>query len=74
VVFGRVGSGDQNGIGFFNTTNRIGHGTASECCGQTGHSGRMSETCAVIDIVGFKHRPGKFLGDVIFLIGDTGRG
>ena len=28
----------------------------------------------MIDTIGFKHRPGKFLGNVIFLIGDAGRG
>ena len=74
MVFGGIGAGDQNDIGLFNTIDGIGHGTAAKRCGQTGHSGRMSETGAVIDAVGFKHRPGKFLGNVIFLVGDSGRG
>ena len=28
----------------------------------------------MIDTIGFKHRPGKFLGNVIFLVGDASRG
>ena len=33
----------------------------------------MSETCTVIDAVGFENRPGEFLGDVVFLVGNSGR-
>jgi hypothetical protein len=38
MIFGGVGSGDQNHLGILDVTDGVGHGTASECCGQTGHS------------------------------------
>jgi len=48
----------------------IGHGATSKCCGQTDHSGRMSEPGTVIHIVGPDHCSGKFLNQVIFFIGN----
>ena len=74
MVFGGVGPGNQDHIGFFDIADGICHGATAECCGQTGHGGGMSEPGAMIDIVGFKNRPGKFLGNIIFFIGDPGGG
>ena len=71
MVLRGVGAGDQDDLRLFDVPDGVGHGTASERCGQTGHSGRVSETRAVIDIVGSDHRPCEFLGKVVFLVGDS---
>ena len=69
MVFGGVGSGDQDDIGFFDVADGVRHSAASECCSQTGYGGRMSEPGAMINVVGFQHPPSKFIGDVILFIG-----
>ena len=74
MVFRGVGAGDQDDVGLLDIGDGVGHRATSERCGQTGHGGAVSETGAVIDVVGLEHRPGEFLGDVVFLVGDPGRG
>ena len=73
MIFSRVGPGDQNGIGFFDAADGIGHCSASERGGQTGHRRAVSETGAVIDIIGLQYSPAEFIGQVVFLIADPGR-
>ena len=72
MVFSGIGSGNQNHLGLFNITDGVGHRSTAEGCGQTGHSGGMSEAGTVVDIVGFQHRPGEFVGDIILFIADAG--
>ena len=72
VVLGCVGSRDQNNVGIFNIADWVCRGATSKTRGQTGHCGRVSETGAVIDIVGLYYRPGEFLKQVVLLIGDPG--
>ena len=74
MVFRRVGSRRQDDIGEFDLLDGVRHCTASECGGQTGHRHGVSETGAVIDIVGADHRAHEFLEEVVFLIGAAGRG
>ncbi len=71
MIFCGIGTGDDDHISGFNIGDGIGHCTTAECRGQTGHSRAMSEPSAMIDIVGLQHRPGKFMGDVVLLIGDS---
>ena len=64
-----IGPDDENAPGIFDLANRICHRPASESGGQTCHRGRMSETGAVINVVGADHRSGEFLCQIILLIG-----
>ena len=73
MVFSGVGAGQQNHVRLFNIPDCVCHRSASECRGQTGHSGGMSETRAMIDIVCFNRRPCEFLHNVVFLIRYPGR-
>ena len=66
MVLGGVGAGDQDHIGVFDIGDGVRHCATSESCGQTGHGGAMSETGAMVDVVGFKHRPGEFLSNDSF--------
>ena len=74
MVFRGIGAGDEDDIGLLDIGDGVCHGATSECCGQTGHGGAMSEPGAMIDVVRLEHRPGKLVGDVVFFIGDAGRG
>ena len=73
MIFSGIGSDNQNQIRLFNILDGVCHCATSESCGQTGHGGRMSETGAVIDIIGLKYRPYEFLGDIILFVGHPGR-
>ena len=68
-----VGAAGKNEIRIGDLTDGIGHGAASECCRQTGDSRSVSETGAVIDVVGTKHRAGELVQQIVFLIGAAGR-
>ena len=72
MILRGIGACRQNQVGIFNFVNRISHCTAAECGGQTGHRDGVSETGAVIDIVGADYRPHEFLEQIIFFIGATG--
>ena len=50
----------------------ISHRSASECLGQTGHCGGVSETGTVVYIIGPDYRPGELLQEIILLIGALG--
>jgi hypothetical protein len=41
-----------------NIVHRVGHSAGTEGSGQTGHSAGVSETGAMIDVVGPNHLPG----------------
>src|SRR5690554_2409882 len=68
-----VGTGNQEGICRHSIVDAVGHGAATQYSGQTGHGGSVSETSAMVYIIGAHHRPGKLLRQVIFLVGTTGR-
>jgi len=68
VVFGGVGSDGEDAARSRDVGYGIGHGAAAEARGQTGHSGRVSETGTVVDTVCAQNRPGKFLHQVVFLV------
>ena len=72
VSLGGVGANSQDTGGITNFTDGVGHCPAAEGCGQTGHGGGMSETGTVVNIVGAQHRPGKFLDDIVVLVGALG--
>jgi hypothetical protein len=74
MVFGGVGAGDEDDVGLSDVGDGVGHRATSECCGQTGHGGAVSETGAMVDVVRLQHRPGEFVGDIVFFVGDPGRG
>jgi hypothetical protein len=58
---GGVGTNSQNCRSAAKFADRVRHGSTPDCGGQTGHSGSMSETCAVIDIVGAHYGPCELL-------------
>jgi len=64
-----VAADHKDADGVFDFFDGIGHGSASECCGKTCHSGGVSESGAVVHVIGAYGRTGKFLGQVIFLVG-----
>ena len=68
MVLGGVGSSNENDVRCFDVADGVRHGTTSECCSQTGYGGGMSEPGAMIDVVGFQHRPCKLIGDIILLV------
>jgi formate/nitrite transporter FocA (FNT family) len=52
----------------------IGHCTTSECCPQTGDSNGVSETGAMVHIIGTYCCSHKFLGQIIFFVGNPSGG
>ncbi len=74
VSFSRVRAGDQEDIGFHNVPNGVGHRSRANGRGQTGHAAAVSETGAVVDIIGANDRPGQFLEQVVFFVGAFGGG
>ena len=56
-----VRANDKNAVSVSKFRDGVGHGTAAERCGQTGHGGGMSETGTVVYIIGTYHRPRQFL-------------
>ena len=71
---GGIGTDDKDAVCLFQFGNGIGHGSTSKGCGKTCHSRGVSETGAVIHAVCAHPGPGKFLHQIVFLIGDLGRG
>jgi hypothetical protein len=71
---GGVGADDENAVGLLELLDGVGHRPTSECCGKTCHGGAVSESGAVIDVVGADCRPGEFLQQVVLLVGHLGRG
>ena len=69
VILRRVGARGEDHVGKLDLVHGVRHGTAAEGGGQPGHRGAVSETRAVIDIVGPDRRPHEFLEDVVVLVG-----
>ena len=67
-----VRANDKYAVSVSDFSDGVGHGAAAECCDQTGHGRRMSETGAMVDIVGADNGPGKFLHQVVFFVGAFG--
>src|SRR4030042_2875474 len=63
-----VTTDDQDAIGPFDFADGIGHGTAAETGGQTGHRGRMSETGTVVYVICLHDHTGEFLCQIIFFV------
>src|SRR4030042_4947319 len=72
MVLGGVSSDSQDTLSISNLGYRVGHSAAAEACGQTGHSGRVSEAGTVVDVVSAHHRPGELLENEIVLVGALG--
>ena len=68
VAFGGIGADDKNAVALPEFRDGVGHSSAAERCDQTGHGGGMSETGAVVHIVGADNCPGKLLHQVVFLV------
>ena len=65
---GSVGTNGENAGSLTDFYNRVGHCSATEGGGQTGHRGAMSETGTVIDIIRPQHRPREFLDNIVVLV------
>ncbi len=72
VTFSGVCSCCENKVCIGNFSYAVGHSTASKGCRQTGDSGSVSETGAVVDTVGTEHRPGEFVHEIVFFVCATG--
>ena len=70
----RVTADHQKEIGLtiFGVGDGVGHRPASKRDGQTGHRGSVSESGAVIDIVGSDRCPHEFLHQIVFFVGRPG--
>ena len=69
MVLSSVGPDHEKATHILDFINGISHCSAAERGHQTGDRGGVSETGAVVDIVGTNHHPSKLLHEVIFLIG-----
>ncbi len=74
MVLGGVGAGDQEALGLLEIRDGVRHCAGTECCGQTGHGGAVSESGAVIDVVGADHRAHKFLEEIVLFVRTSRRG
>ena len=72
MPFGGIAAYDKDTSRLPNLIDGIGHGTATETGGQTGHRRGMSEAGTVVQIVSLHHRAGEFLSQVILLVGAFG--
>ncbi len=68
VSLSGIGTDSQDTLCTLEIAYRVGHCSTAERCGQTGHSGGMSETGTVVDIVGTQYRPGEFLHDIVVFV------
>ena len=73
VGFGGVGPDDEEGVVELDLAEGVGHRGASERCGQTGHSGSVSGSCAVVQVVGAHHHPDELLHQPVVFVGAAGR-
>ena len=74
MVFVGVGADHQDAIGIFQFADGIGHRSGTERRGQPGHGGAVSETGAVIDVIGADPGAQQLLHQVIFFVGGPGGG
>src|SRR4030066_625030 len=68
-----VTTDDQDAIGSFDFAHGIGHSTAAETGGQTGHRGRMSETGTVVYVICLHDHTSEFLCHIILFVSTLGR-
>ena len=73
MILGGVGAGNQNEVGFLDTVDGVGHCPAPNAAARPATVELVSETGAMIHIVG-AHPPGKFLGHIVFFVGKAGGG
>ena len=64
VALGHVGADGEDGVGLVHVLERIGHCASSDLSSQTGYGGSVSGSTTVIDMVGSKPGPYKFLHGV----------
>ena len=73
VRFGGVRPDDEEHVVELDLADGVGHRGASERCGQTGHGGSVSGSCAVVQVVGAHHHPDELLHQPVVLVGAAGR-
>ncbi|GAF84090.1 unnamed protein product, partial [marine sediment metagenome] len=73
MVLSGIGAYGENATGLADLGDCIGHRPTSETLDQTGYSGGMAEPGTVIYIICTHHRAGKFLYNVVILIGAFSR-
>jgi hypothetical protein len=61
VGYRSIGADDQDAVSTLDLLNGVGHCPAAKYCGQSGHGGGVSETCAVVNIVRADGGPGELL-------------
>jgi len=64
-----ITANNQNAGSLTDLANRIGHSTAAEGGGQTGHRRGVSETGTMVDIIGTHYHTSELLGQIILLVG-----
>jgi hypothetical protein len=70
VLLGGVGTDDEEGLGLFDdVVHRIAHGARAQAHAQAGHGRGVTQTRAMIDIMGAEHLAGELLHQVILFIG-----
>ncbi len=74
MSFGSIGAHHQETVRVLDFRDRVCHSATSECSGKTCHCRSVSETSAMIDIVGSETCPAQFLQQVVVFIGAAGRG
>ena len=74
VGLGGIGAGYEDHILVGGFGDGIGHGTGAKGDGETGNSGGVAQTCAVVHIVGADGGPHHLLEDIVILVGAAGAG
>src|SRR3974390_3471141 len=73
VVLGRVGADDDNNVGILHLVEAGRHGSRSDAFEQSCDRRGMTESCAVIDIVGAESGTHELLEEISFLVRAFGR-
>ena len=69
VGSGGVTTNREDAFGITYIIDGVGHSPTAECRDQTGHSGGMSETSTMVNVICAQYRPGKFLHYIVIFIG-----
>jgi len=73
MVLCRVGSYQEEYITLVDFIDGVSHSTTAKSGGKTCHRYRVSEPCAVINVIGADHCPHELLHQIVLFIGAPGR-
>ena len=72
MSLGSVGADSQDTPSITELIDGVGHSPAAKALAEPNYCRSMTKTGTVVDIVGAQYRPGKFLDDIVILVGALG--